>query len=318
MIIVAVDDRQINNKVIELDVQEYMDDKNIVDYKFIEVGSGQDAIELHENISPDIIFLDIMMPKISGLEVLEIIRSKNDLKQPLIVMVTALNEDEVRNEAAKLGADGYISKPFDNKEIIDVLDKYIEESGLDLCVEVEDDDFFDFDDESDAFFDFDDEEDSIGVQKEMMEEFNKSHKKVSSEEFLKDYETIEYMLEDLDEIEADVYEIIDELYDGNLEESIQNIDDTLYRYSHFLNSFLEFQELSTSINLLARILEKKDFSNVQEQKKAIVAEFIRSILNDLVSWKNHVFVEQDAVDVFYLNASLLNSCIQLENILKEI
>jgi hypothetical protein len=37
----------------------------------------------------------------------------------------------------------------------------------------------------------------------------------------------------------------------------------------------------------------------------------------MVAWKDHVFVEQDAVDVFYINASLLNSCIQLEALLKK-
>ncbi len=319
MIIVAVDDKQINNKVIELDIQEYMEDKNIFAYKFIEVGSGEDAIELHEKVQPDIIFLDIMMPRVSGLDVLKAIRANKTLKQPLIVMVTALNDEAIRYEAKSLGADGYIAKPFDNQEIIKVLDDYFKKNDIETIDQPKDEDeFFDFEEDGDDFFDFDDEEDSIGIQKEMMEEFNKSHKKVSSRDFLQEYETIEYMLEDLEEIEADVYEIIDDLEEENLQTSIDNINETLYRYAHFLNSFLEFQELSTSINLLARLIEKKNFSQTEAKKKAIVAEFIKSILNDLVNWKNHVFVEQDAVDVFYLNASLLNSCIQLENILKEI
>lgn len=313
MTILAVDDKQINNKVIELDIEEYMEDNGISVYSFMEVGSGHEAIEINKNEEIDIIFLDIMMPKLSGLEVLKIIRAEIEAKQPKIIMVTALDQQDIKDEAKNLGADGYISKPFDNKEIFDVLDRYIQN-----VVDVQnEDEFLDFDGEDD-FFDFDEEDDSLGIQKDMMEEFNKSHKKVSAEKFLKEYESINYMVDDLEELEDDIYEYVDNLYDENLEESMENINLTLDRYAHFLNSFLEFQELSTSINLLSRILEKSDFSETSAKNKQIVADFIRTILNDLVSWKNHVFIDQDAVDVFYLNASLLNSCIQLENVLKEI
>jgi CheY-like chemotaxis protein len=313
MTILAVDDKQINNKVIELDVEEYMEDNGVSLYTFYEVGNGQEAITLTEKENIDILFLDIMMPKLSGLEVLQIIREKKQISQPKIIMVTALDEQDIKDEAKKLGADGYISKPFDNKEIFQVLDRYVQISQKIQSEE----EFFDFD-EDEEFFDFDEGDDSIGIQKDMMDEFNKSHKKVAAETFLTEYDSISYMIEDLGELEEDIYEYLDNLFEDNLEENMPNIILTLDRYANFLNSFMEFQELSTSIKFLSRILEKSDFSEVSAKNKMIVAEFIKTILNDLVSWKNHVFVDQDAVDVFYLNASLLNSCIQIENILKEI
>ncbi len=313
MTILAVDDKQINNKVIELDVEEYMEDNGVSLYTFYEVGNGQEAITLTEKENIDILFLDIMMPKLSGLEVLQIIREKKQISQPKIIMVTALDEQDIKDEAKKLGADGYISKPFDNKEIFQVLDRYVQISQKIQSEE----EFFDFD-EDEEFFDFDEGDDSIGIQKDMMDEFNKSHKKVAAETFLAEYDSISYMIEDLGELEEDIYEYLDNLFEDNLEENMPNIILTLDRYANFLNSFMEFQELSTSIKFLSRILEKSDFSEVSAKNKMIVAEFIKTILNDLVSWKNHVFVDQDAVDVFYLNASLLNSCIQIENILKEI
>ncbi|MEA3289277.1 MAG: response regulator [Campylobacterota bacterium] len=316
MIILAVDDKQINNKVIELDIEEYMDRKNFSEYTFMEVGSGEEAIKATKQFHPTIIFLDIMMPNISGLDVLKILRADEELIQPKIIMVTALNDEKIREEAKELGADDYIAKPFDNKEIFATLDKFIN-----LADVPEDDDFLDFDEEDD-FFDFDEEDDeeddSIGIQKHMMDDFNKSHKKVPAEEFLKDYEVLDYMIDELDDIEEDVYEHIDTLYSENLQESIESIIFTISEYSHFLNTFLEFQELSTSLNLLSRILEKSDFTHTDERKRTLIAEFIKSMLNDLVKWKNHVFVDKDAQDVFYLNASLLNSCIQLEDILKDI
>ncbi|MEA3354223.1 MAG: response regulator [Campylobacterota bacterium] len=313
MVILAVDDKQINNKVIELDIEEYMGNKNFNEYHFMEVGTGGEAISLAKQHNPTIIFLDIMMPNISGLDVLKTLREDEILIQPKIVMVTALNDDQMRKKAKELGADDYIAKPFDNEEIFAVLDKFINLENA-----PEDDEFLDFDDE-DEFFDFDDEDDdSIGIQKHMMDDFNQSHKKISAIEFLKDYEVLDYMIEELDEIEEDVYEHIDTLYSDNLQDSIESIIFTISKYSHFLNTFLEFQELSTSLNLLSRMLERSDFTDTDERKRTLIAEFIKSMLNDLVKWKNHVFVDKDAQDVFYLNASLLNSCIQLEDILKDI
>ncbi len=318
MIILAVDDKQINNKVIELDVEEYMEDNNIKKYKFIEIGSGREAIELNQTLLPDLIFLDLMMPEVNGFDVLKAIRENTTIKQPKIIMVTAINDDKMRAEAKQLGADNYIAKPFDNQEIYSVLDKYVQNEIENT--ENTDDDFFDFDgEEDDDFFDFDDESnDSLGIQKEMMDDFNKSHKKVPAKEFLKDYETMEYFLNDIEDLEEDIYIYLDELYEDNLKEKSEKIESTLMSYAHFLNSFVEFQELATSLNLLARVIAKSNFDNANEKTRYMIAEFIKSILNDLIKWKDHVFIKQDAVDVFYLNASLLNSCIQLENILKEI
>lgn len=315
MKILAVDDKQINNKVIELDVEEYMDDKNIQNYSFYELGSGEDSLKLIEKVSLDIIFLDIMMPNMSGLELLEKIRQKKDITQPKIFMVTALNDDTMKAKAYAHGADGYICKPFDYKEIYDVLNDVIKEQ------EDQSDEFVDFDDgEDDSFFDFSDSEDddSLNIQKDMMDQFNKSHGNLSAKEFLKEYEGIDYLLDDLEDIELDIYEHIETLFEDNLTSQQENIVESIDKYAHFLNTFLEFQELSTSLNLLSRIIQRSDFENVEYKKRVLIASYIKSILEDLVKWKNKIFIEQNAIDVFYLNASLLNSCIQLETVLKDL
>lgn len=51
-------------------------------------------------------------------------------------------------------------------------------------------------------------------------------------------------------------------------------------------------------------------------KKDIIANFLKAILDDLIDWQHHVFIEQDTLDVFYINASVLSSCMQLELIIK--
>ena len=83
--------------------------------------SGEDGIELLEqhqtsiNSSFDLIILDIMLPGISGLEVLKEIRKKNNIP---IIMLTASGEDHDRILGLELGADDYLPKPFNSQELV--------------------------------------------------------------------------------------------------------------------------------------------------------------------------------------------------------
>ncbi len=71
---------------------------------------GQDAVEKLAEFSPDLILLDLMMPRLSGFRVIEKVRAMPDIKQPKILVLTALGEAEDRERALKLGADGYLTK----------------------------------------------------------------------------------------------------------------------------------------------------------------------------------------------------------------
>jgi CheY-like chemotaxis protein len=314
MKILAVDDKPINNKVIELDIEEYLEDNDIEDYSFVEKSNGQEALAVVIEEEIDIVFMDIMMPVMDGIEAVNQIRSYgSDIKQPMIVMVTALNDEQMKQKAKDAGANSYIAKPFCNKEISDVMSFCIKEleNLVDSNIDIEDD-FLDFDEESNNIVDS-----SISTQQEMMNDFNKSHKQLSAKEFLKDCTDLEYIIQDLEDIESDIEEYLDILYEGNLGKKITNIITTLTQYSRLLNTFTEFQEPSIALVLLTRILEDTDFGLIEESQNSIISEYIKGILTDLIHWKEHVFVLQDAVDVFYINASLLNSCIQLETIIKQ-
>jgi CheY-like chemotaxis protein len=319
MRILAVDDKPINNKVIELDVEEYLEAKGVQEYYFIERSSGLEAISVIQEDSIDVVFIDIMMPVMDGLEVVKQIREHGDnIKQPVIVMVTALNDENMKKRSKEVGADSFIFKPYCNQEISDVMDFCFSEFEKSLNSEDNfEDDFLDFDE----FEDFDALEDSddkvINTQKEMMDDFNKSHKQVSAEEFLEDHIGLSYIVDELNEVQTDIEECIDILYEGNIDSKIDDVISTLNQYSRFLNEFIEFQEPSMALTLLTRILETTDFDLIDDSHNHLISEYIKGILTDLIQWKEHVFVLQDAVDVFYINASLLSSCIQLETILKK-
>ena len=77
---------------------------------------GEEALELALKPTYDCIVLDIMLPTMSGLEILETIR-KRDIKTP-VIMLSALNEVEDKIKGLDLGADDYLAKPFKTAELI--------------------------------------------------------------------------------------------------------------------------------------------------------------------------------------------------------
>ena len=78
---------------------------------------GEEALEKVREIPPDVILLDIMMPKIDGFEVAKKLKEGEGSKIIPIVMVTALREVEVRVKALEMGADDFLAKPVDKTEL---------------------------------------------------------------------------------------------------------------------------------------------------------------------------------------------------------
>jgi DNA-binding response OmpR family regulator len=82
------------------------------------VGDGERAIEATQVFRPDLILLDVMMPRLDGFEVCQRIRSDAALKGIFIVMLTAKGREVEREKGLALGADLYITKPFSTREVV--------------------------------------------------------------------------------------------------------------------------------------------------------------------------------------------------------
>lgn len=86
-----------------------------------EAVNGQEAVKQFQALKPDLVTLDITMPVLDGIEALKMIRAFNsDVK---IIMVTAAGQKNKMIECIKLGADEFLTKPFEKNEIISVVSK---------------------------------------------------------------------------------------------------------------------------------------------------------------------------------------------------
>ena len=118
------------------------------DYEIAVAIDGQDTLDKTESFKPDLVLLDIMMPKLSGFEVCEKLKNDPKTKDIMILMVTALTELGDIERAVMAGCDDYLSKPVNKMELVkraanmlklryvtdelDRLRRYIDEMEMDI------------------------------------------------------------------------------------------------------------------------------------------------------------------------------------------
>lgn len=92
------------------------------------VPNGEDALASAVEFKPDLILLDVMMPKVSGFDVLDILRNTPETANVKVVMLTALSQDSDKSRADQLGADDYLVKS--QVVIADVVERIKHHVGL--------------------------------------------------------------------------------------------------------------------------------------------------------------------------------------------
>ena len=81
-------------------------------YKVFTANNGEEGVKLAQQLSPSLILLDVMMPKMDGIETCQIIRKDLNITQPIIAFLTSRAEDYAQIAGFEAGADDYISKPI--------------------------------------------------------------------------------------------------------------------------------------------------------------------------------------------------------------
>ncbi len=108
--ILIVDDVPINRMLLEKLLGK-------CGYTTLSAENGKQALNLLEKESIDLVLLDVMMPEMSGLEVLKRMREEKRTEEVPVIFITAVNESGMREKGFELGAVDYITKPIDNEEV---------------------------------------------------------------------------------------------------------------------------------------------------------------------------------------------------------
>lgn len=83
--------------------------------------TGEDALNQAKTISPDVIVLDLMLPTLSGFDILKELRADPQTRAVPVLMLTAKGQADDRRIATELGVDGFMTKPFSNTAVVDAV-----------------------------------------------------------------------------------------------------------------------------------------------------------------------------------------------------
>jgi len=87
-------------------------------YQVFSATNGEEAVQVIRDVKPELLFLDVMMPKKSGFEVCREIKSDPDLKDVYVVLLTARGQASDKVAGMELGADEFMTKPFSPSKIV--------------------------------------------------------------------------------------------------------------------------------------------------------------------------------------------------------
>lgn len=94
-------------------------------FETITAYDGEEGLKKAKDEAPDIIILDVMMPKINGYKICRLLKYDAKYKNIPIIMVTARSQDTDKLIGEETGADEYITKPFEFSEVIETIEKYL-------------------------------------------------------------------------------------------------------------------------------------------------------------------------------------------------
>jgi two-component system alkaline phosphatase synthesis response regulator PhoP len=113
--VLIVDDEMHIRTLIEQTLED-LEDEGV---ELLTADNGAEALELIKEEKPNLVFLDVMMPKMNGFDVCNAIKHELGLKDVYVVMLTAKGQEFDKQRGAEVGADIYITKPFDPDELLD-------------------------------------------------------------------------------------------------------------------------------------------------------------------------------------------------------
>lgn len=116
--VMIVEDNELNMKLFRDLIQN-------LGYETIERRSGLDMIEITRKEKPDLILMDIQLPRMSGLDIIKILKVENDLKSIPVIAITAFAMKDEEEHILKSGCQEYMSKPIQIPDFLKIIQKYL-------------------------------------------------------------------------------------------------------------------------------------------------------------------------------------------------
>jgi CheY-like chemotaxis protein len=110
---------------IRLLIEQTLEDLEDVEYELITADNGADALQTILSQSPQLVFLDVMMPRMNGFDVCREVKQVAGMQQVYIVLLTAKGQEYDRQIGAEAGADLYMTKPFDPDELLELAQRVL-------------------------------------------------------------------------------------------------------------------------------------------------------------------------------------------------
>lgn len=112
--ILVVDDDAVNRDIVRTRLEA-------AGYEVSEAANGEEGVSLAQELVPDLIILDVMMPKVDGLLACRILKSNAGTRNVPVLMLTARNQQLEELRGWESGADEYLTKPCDHKQLLDTV-----------------------------------------------------------------------------------------------------------------------------------------------------------------------------------------------------
>jgi DNA-binding response OmpR family regulator len=97
-------------------------------YELLTARDGQEALDKASTERPDLIFLDVLMPRMDGFQTCRVLRSRAETKEVPIILVTTRGEPHYVRQGFESGCTDYITKPFDGEELLAKVRSHLEEA----------------------------------------------------------------------------------------------------------------------------------------------------------------------------------------------
>ena len=116
--VLVVDDEDHIRMLIEQTLED-LEDEGV---ELLFANNGEDALNLIKAEKPELVLLDVMMPRMNGMDVCRHVKSDQNLKETHIIILTAKGQEMDKQKGVEVGANQYMTKPFDPDELLETVE----------------------------------------------------------------------------------------------------------------------------------------------------------------------------------------------------